>query len=132
MKWREIFLAISDMFFCQFLAIFANPNLVTLCEGGIQSPPDNSAVIAPLTPPTILVQNDVIKSESHDNIFSAPKSISDLKRRASDVALSTLATSGSSSSLNNRPSTLNLNYRYVLTSISVIMEPITTIINPDL
>ena len=47
--------------------------------------------------------NDVIKSESHDNIFSAPKFGSELKRRASDVSLP-------SSAANHRPASLNLNY----------------------
>ena len=45
--------------------------------------------------------NDVIKSESHDNIFSTPKFGSELKRRASDVSLQ---------SISNRPASLNLNY----------------------
>ena len=89
-------------------------------EGGIQSPPE----CAPPTPPaSISVVNDVIKSESHDNIFryvhfkifkrrenkmfeiifSAPKFGSELKRRASDVSLP-------SSAANHRPASLNLTY----------------------
>ena len=76
---------------------------------------------------TILLQNDVIKSESHDNIFGAPKSVhsSELKRRASDVGVSPslgspppLSNSSSSSSnhstsvnsLSNSPVTLNFKY----------------------
>ena len=89
---------------------------------GVQSPPD--VHLAPATPPALVITaNDVIKSESHDNIFSTPKT-SELKRRASDVGVlpfgaggGTLSTSSSSSSasasvssLNNRPVTLNLGY----------------------
>ena len=71
-------------------------------EGGVQSPPDCNLLLAPPTPPAshalfespshahLLQNNDVIKSESHDNIFSTkPKSVhsSELKRRASDVGV---------------------------------------------
>ena len=99
-------------------------------EGGVQSPPDfkdllSTSVVSPsnatYVPASPSVINDVIKSESHDNIFSTPKS-SELKRRASDVGIannmgspphlssSSSSTSASVTSLNNRPASLNLTY----------------------
>ena len=80
-------------------------------EGGVQSPPDCNLLLAPPTPPAshahfespshthLLQNNDVIKSESHDNIFSTkPKSVhsSELKRRASDVGVVAPPSIGSS------------------------------------
>lgn len=85
---------------------------------GVQSPPD---LMPPPTPSPITISaaahHDVIKSESHDNIFNTASPKAELKRRASDVGLpafsniSTSSSSASVSSLNNRPVTLNLNYR---------------------
>jgi hypothetical protein len=95
---------------------------------GVQSPPDFCA--APPTPLSVMA-NDVIKSESHDNIFSAPKAQGELKRRASDVGVSlvssppgagqpTLSSGSSSTSTSvssltanaNRPATLHLPNNY--------------------
>ena len=80
-----------------FVYIFFSIDEDSNSESGIQSPPD----CAPPTSPAISVVNDVIKSESHDNIFSTPKFGSELKRRASDVSLQ---------SISSRPASLNLNY----------------------
>ena len=96
-------------------------------EGGVQSPPDfMTSVVSPVSStfvpqsPSVII-NDVIKSESHDNIFPTPKS-SELKRRASDVGIannmgspphlssSSSSTSASVTSLNNSPASLNLTY----------------------
>ena len=93
-------------FFHLFFSIDDDSN----SEGGIQSPAPLEASplevgnidCAPVSPALSAV-NDVIKSESHDNIFSAPKFGSELKRRASDVSLSSLSST-------SRPASLNLNY----------------------